>query len=101
MIIYNVTLKVDKNIAREWQNWMQETHIPEMLSLGIFTKSSFCRLLEQEETEGQTFVTQYFCNNQQDYEEYLEHYAKVMRQKGLDKFGDKAIAFRTLMEVIE
>lgn len=100
MIIYNVTLKVDSSIATAWKAWMQEEHIPDMLATGLFVKKTFCRLLEQDETEGLTFVAQYFCSSVEDYKSYLQQYAPAMRQKGIDKFGEKVIGFRTLMEEI-
>lgn len=101
MIIYNVTLKVAAAISEEWKNWMLKEHIPGMLALGLFVKNNFSRLLDQDESDGQTFVAQYFCKERADYEKYLKQYAPAMRQKGLDKFGDKVLGFRTIMEVIE
>jgi len=100
MIIYNVTLKVETGIVREWQQWMLQEHIPEMMSIGLFIRKSFSRLLDQDESEGLTFVAQYFCERKEDYEQYLQNHARAMQQKGKDKFGDKVIGFRTLMEVI-
>lgn len=100
MIIYNVTLKVAPEISETWKDWMLQTHIPEMMAFGLFEKYTFCHLLDQDEKDGRTFVVQYFCKQRSDYEQYLQQHAPEMRQKGLDKFGDKALAFRTLMEVI-
>lgn len=100
MLIYNVTLKVHPDIVSEWKAWMQQIHIPEMMATGLFVEYSFCKLLDQNEHEGTTFVVQYFCNSRGDYEQYLQNYAPEMRQKGIDKFGDKVLGFRTLMESI-
>lgn len=101
MIIYNVTLKVAAGISEKWKQWMIHEHIPEMLATGLFERNVFSRLLEQDESDGLTFVAQYFCDNRLNYERYLEQFAATMRQKGIDQFGDKVLAFRTLMEVIE
>lgn len=101
MIVYNVTLKVETSIAEQWKTWMQEEHIPEMLATGFFVKNAFYRLLEQDETEGITFVAQYFCSGVEDYQAYLQQCATAMRQKGIDKFGERVLGFRTLMEEIE
>jgi hypothetical protein len=101
MIIYNVTLKVDHSVAADWQQWMKSTHIGEMMATGLFHDSRFCRLLEQDESDGLTFVVQYHCNSMEDYQKYLDHHAAAMRQKGTDRFGDKVLAFRTLMETLD
>lgn len=100
MLVYNVTLKVHPDIVSEWKAWMMQTHIPEMMASGLFAQYNFCKLLEQDDSEGSTFVAQYFCNGREDYERYLQQHAPAMRQKGIDKFSDKVLGFRTLMETI-
>lgn len=100
MLIYNVTLKIHPDIVSEWKVWMQQTHIPEMMATRLFVQYNFCKLLDQDESDGSTFVAQYFCNTRHDYEQYLEQHASAMRQKGIDMFGDKVLGFRTLMETI-
>lgn len=100
MIIYNVTVKVDLSIAAAWQQWMKEEHLPEMMQTGLFLDYKMCRLLEQDEQEGATFVVQYNADSKEHYQTYISEHAPKMRQKGLDKFGGKFAAFRTVMEVI-
>jgi hypothetical protein len=100
MIIYNVTVKVHPTIVEAWVRWMKEEHMPELQRTGLFTDYRLCRLLEQDDREGPTFSAQYFCDSMEDYKEYINHHADAMRQKGLKKFGDKFIAFRTVMEMV-
>jgi hypothetical protein len=100
MIIYNVTLKVHPEITDEWLRWMQDEHMPELKATGLFTDYRLCRLLDQNDEEGKTFCAQYFCDSMEDYHEYVNHHAAAMRDKGLKKFADKFIAFRTVMQVI-
>ena len=99
MIIYNVTLKLDNSIAEEWVQWMKEEHMPELMDTGLFTGRRLCRLLEQDELEGVTYVAQYFCNSIGEYNTYIDKHANTMREKGFARFGNKFIAFRTVMEV--
>jgi hypothetical protein len=100
MIIYNVTIKTEPEIAGEWINWMQEEHIPDLLRTGLFTGYRLCRLLEQDEQDGITYTVQYFCENMDAYQTYIRDHAQEMREKGLARFGGRFIAFRTVMEVI-
>ena|SRR6478609_726693 len=100
MIIYNVTVKVSPARADEWVLWMKEEHMPELMATGLFAESRLSRLLEQDEAEGITFSAQYFCRNISDYRNYIEQYAPLMREKGLKRFGDQMIAFRSVMEEI-
>lgn len=99
MIIYNVTVKIDVEAADEWVKWMKEEHMPELMKTGLFTDSRLCRLLEQDETEGRTYTAQYFCNTIEDYNSYIDNHAQHMRDKGFARFGNRFMAFRTVMEV--
>jgi hypothetical protein len=79
---------------------MKEEHIPEVISSGQFTEHRFYRLLEQDEAEGITYVVQYFAPSLEHYNQYINESAPLLRQKALKKWGDKFIAFRTIMQVV-
>ena len=100
MIVYNVTVKVDAGIASKWLEWLQTEHITEVIGTGCFTKASILKLLEVDETEGPTFAIQYFAESKAMYNQYIEKYAGLMRQKSYYKWGDKFIAFRSVMQVV-
>ena len=100
MIIYNVTIKVDKTIAEEWLNWLKDEHITDVTGTGCFTNARIMRLLEVDESEGPTFAVQYFAESKALYNRYIEKYAGVMRQKSFEKWGDKFIALRSVMQVV-
>lgn len=101
MIIYNVTIKVDWAIHDDWLAWMQSEHIPDVMATGCFTGSQLLRLLEVDDPEGPSYAAQYFCNNKADYNRYIELHAANLRQKATDKWGDRFIAFRSLMQVVQ
>ena len=100
MIIYNVTINVDDTTHLQWLKWMQQEHIPAVLSTGLFTGYRICHLLDVED-EGTTYSIQYSCNSLIEYNEYKAKHAPHLQKEMLAMFGDKVTAFRTLMEVIE
>jgi hypothetical protein len=100
MIIYNVTLKVDTDIADAWVRWMKAEHMADLMNTGMFVDCRLCRLLGQDETDGITYSAQYFCANMEDYNNYINNYAEQLRDKGNRLFGGKFVAFRTVMEII-
>lgn len=99
MIIYNVTVKIEKDVADEWVRWMKKEHVPDLMRTGLFLDYRLCRLLEQDESEGKTYTVQYFCDSMEHYNTYINEYAQKMRDKGHQRFGNKFIAFRTVMAV--
>ena len=100
MVIYNVTTKVDWSIAKDWLEWMQDIHVPEVIGTGCFTKHQLVRLLEIDEEEGPTYAAQYFAFSMVEYDYYQQHFASSLRKTAADKWGDKCIAFRSLMEIV-
>ncbi len=100
MIIYNVTINIDDESHYQWLKWMQQDHIPAVLSTGLFTGYRICRLLEVDD-EGATYSIQYSCNSLVEYNEYKDKHAPRLQKEFNDKFKDRFTAFRTLLEVVE
>lgn len=100
MFIYNVTIKVQESIKTEWLSWLREEHIPEVINTGCFTQAVILRLLETDDTEGPTYAIQYHAESKAMYNQYIEKFAGALRQKSFDKWGDKFIAFRSVMQVV-
>lgn len=101
MILYNVTIKVDHSIHDPWLQWMKEEHMPDVTGTGCFTHHRLLRLLEVDDTEGPTYAAQYFAESKALYNRYIEKYAAAMRDKGVQKWGDRFIAFRSVMLVVD
>ena len=100
MIVYNVTVNIDESIVDDWLTWMQEIHIPEVMNTGIFLKSQINRVITQDDT-GSTFAIAYTCHSMKDLHQYQINFATELQQQHVARYGDKAVAFRTLMEVIQ
>jgi hypothetical protein len=100
MFIYNVTIKIQERIHESWLQWLKEEHIPEVLATNCFGSANILRLLEIDDSEGPTYAIQYFAESKALYNQYIEKFAGVMRQKSFDKWGDKFIAFRSVMQVV-
>jgi len=101
MYIYNVTVKVDHAIVKDWVYWLKTEHIPEVIGTGCFSSATVLELLENVDEEGATFAVQYKTGKLEDYKRYLADFAPGLRKKGLDKWGERFIAFRTLMKIVD
>ena len=100
MIVYNITVKIDSGIETEWMHWMRQEHIPEVMATGFFSEYKFYKLLNQDESDGPTYVIQYFTTAIENYNSYIEEQAPLLRQKAISKWGNKFIVFRTLLQVV-
>ena len=101
MVIYNITVKVETKIAKEWLQWIMEEHIPEMMQTNCFVDNKVLRLLEVDDSEGPTYTIQFYAESKADYNRYMEIHAKKIRFKTQEKWGDQLIAFRSVMEVVK
>ncbi|TDG37813.1 DUF4286 family protein [Pedobacter changchengzhani] len=99
MLLYNVTLILEDAIAKEWLQWMQEIHIPEVLATGLFVSNRLLKVLDSP-NEGVTYCAQYVAESQEDYDKYQEVYAPDLQAKLNQKFENKFVAYRTLMEFV-
>jgi Domain of unknown function (DUF4286) len=100
MLIYNVTVGVDKAIEQEWLTWMKETHIPDVMKTGMFVSHRMYKVVGVEETESISYAIQYSARSINEINQYLEEFAPKLREEGPKKFGDKQAAFRTLLEEV-
>jgi len=77
MIVYNITIKITSEIEADWLHWQKQEHIPE------------------------AFVVQFFANSIEQYQQYIDNNAGHLRQKTMDRWGNRFIAFRTIMQVVD
>lgn len=99
MILYNVTVKLDKAIEADWLRWMQEVHIPDVLKTNLFVDHKLCKILV-DETDGVSYSVQYFCRDMEAFQRYQEVFAKTLQSDHKNRYKDRYVAFRTLMEVL-
>ena len=100
MIVYNTTTKIDPRIEKEWVSWQKNEHIPKVMATGLFSDYKFFRLLEQDETEGVTYVIQYFSSSIEHYKKYIAESATLLSERSFAKWSDQFISFHTVMEIV-
>lgn len=101
MILYNVTVNIDKDVADEWLQWMKDVHIPEVLATGMFIENKIFRMLEEEDNGGITYAIQYFADSMENIQQYQINFAPALQAKVSLKYPDKFVVFRTLLESVD
>lgn len=100
MIVYNVTTKVDHSIGVLWLNWMKQEHIPEIIATGCFTHATILHMIETDETDGLTYAVQYHAESKALYNRYIKDFATELSNKAMSKWGNKYIAFRSVLQIV-
>lgn len=100
MIIYNVTVGVDKEIEQEWLTWMKGEHIPKVMKSGMFHDSKMYKILGHDDPATSSYSIQYFAESIGNVEEYLASHAPALIREHQLKYKDRHVAFRTLLEEV-
>jgi hypothetical protein len=100
MLLYNVTVGVDKDIEQEWLLWMKESHMPDVLKTGMFVSSKIYKVLHDQDDGTVSYSVQYFAKSIDHIQQYLEVYAPALIEAHRQKFINKHVAFRTLLEEV-
>jgi hypothetical protein len=100
MILYNITTNVTPDIENDFVEWMKSTHIPEVMKTGIFVEHKFYKLLHDSEDGSVNYSIQFFTESMEKMMEYENHHAPALRAKTLNKYQDKALSFRSLLETV-
>lgn len=101
MILYNVTVTIDLDIHQDWLKWMQETHIPDVMMTGMFVSYRFCRLMGHEHEDSEIYSVQYLVRDMAHLRRYMDEFAPDLQRQTKDRFGDKYVVFRSVMELID
>ena len=100
MIVYNISNKVELAIEADWIRWQKQEHIPAIMASGQFTDYKFYKLLEQDDDDSATYVIQYFAATMENYDNYIRNFAPQRRQEAYERWGNRFLAFRSIMQVV-
>ena len=98
-IIYNVTIQIEKDVAEEWLNWMKEVHVPDVMATKMFESYQISRIIK-DQPEGISYAVQYVCKDMKTLHHYQVNFAQKLQAQHTDRYKEKFVAFRTLMEIV-
>lgn len=98
-LLYNVTVKVDASVLEDWVQWMKSTHIPDVMKTGLFERYALTRIINNDGTNDETYAVQYVSHNMKAFLDYNQEHAPALQKEHVDRYGEKCLAFRTIMEI--
>lgn len=99
--IYNVTIVVNPVIEERWVQWMREEHIPEVMNTGMFTSYLFTQVFPEQEQDHPSYSVQYRAKDIESIKLYMQMFAAELREKSSKAWGEHALGFRTVLEVLD
>ena len=101
MLLYNVTVTIDLDIHDDWVQWMRGTHIPDVMSTGMFISYRMNRLIGHDHADAEIYTMQYLVKDMAHLVRYQEEFAPALQRQHSERYDGKYAAFRTVMEVID
>lgn len=95
MVIYEITATVRADLTEEYENYMREQHIPDLLATNYFSGAKLTRAGENR------FRIQYEARDQKALNEYLETQAARLRVEALAHFPQGVELTRENWEVLQ
>lgn len=100
MVIYEVNLAVDADIAEVYEAWLHE-HVRDMLAIDGFWKVDWFDRRREDEAEAGLdqvlWTMQYHVQSRKALDNYFEHHAAKMRGDGMQRFAGQFSATRRIL----
>lgn len=100
MLLYNVTIGIDKGVEYEWLFWTKTEHIPEVMDTKLFVDFKIYKVLHDQDDGSVSYCIQYFAETLENVTTYFEKFAPAILEKLRQRFRDKHVAFMTLLEEV-
>ena len=97
-ILYCVWTKIDEQYEKEWVEYMDKSHYPDVLQTKCFISAKRFKVLDGK-AEG-NYLSMYETTSKEKLQQYIEKDAGRLRQDYLDHFGDKSKLQRVVLEEI-
>ena len=105
MLIYEVNLTVDGDVAPRYSTWLRE-HVREILDIDGFEAAVWFERSEDgdtvpdadEPTDPREWTIQYQVRDRESLQTYFDEHAERLRREGVEKFGDHVESSRRIFE---
>ena len=94
-VVYEVTAVVEHELAAEWERYMRERHIPDVLATGCFSRASLTR------AQGGRYRIIYHAESSADVDRYLAQSAPALRAEFAARYPGGVALTRETWELVQ
>ena len=99
-MLYIVSIKIDREIADDWESWMADEHVPDVLATGCFETAAMARDEDGDTPDRQAYRIVYRAVSRDTYREYVEEHADALQAEHSGRYQGKFEASRELLPVL-
>ena len=92
--IYEVTVTFAGADPSEFERYMADTHIPDVLATSCFAGAFFAK-------ENDSYIVGYHVNTSDDMQRYLDEFAPSLRDDVMTRYGGKVEISRRMLDIVK
>jgi hypothetical protein len=100
MTLYVVHIEIDCAVVVDWQSWMMETHLSDVLATGCFHDVTMVSVPESETGERTSFQMHYLAISEDALQRYLSTEAIALQKEHSARYAGNFQARRELLPVV-
>jgi len=89
---------LDNKIKDKWLKWMNEKHIPDVISTRCFLRYEIFNVIKENKVNTQTFVINYFFDDWKNYELYQQKFLHQLQKEHTELFKGRFSASRSILK---
>ncbi len=94
MLIYEITATVADALVGEYEKYMTERHIPDLLATGNFAAAFFAK-------NGNVYRIGYHADSREQFDEYIANHAERLRADFAEHFPSGVEVSRQVLEIVK
>ena len=94
-VVYEITADVEASIAAEYERYLVDEHIPDLMGTGCFVSAEIARSARTR------FRIRYVAGDRADLDRYLAEHADRLRTSALARSPDRVALSREVWEVLK
>lgn len=94
MLIYEITATVNAELVAEYEEYMTERHIPDVLATGYFAATFFAK-------NGNVYRIGYHANSREQFDAYIANQADRLRADFAEHFPVGVDVSRQVLEIVK
>ncbi|QDG50636.1 DUF4286 family protein [Persicimonas caeni] len=100
-MLYTVYIKIDTARCNDWETWMQEVHIPDVLDTGCFAHATLARNPDADTDTRRAYRVVYRALSDEAFDTYQKEHAPQLQKEHTERYEGAFEAWRDVLPVID
>ena len=99
-MLYTVYIAIDADRAEEWEEWMRQVHVPDVIDTGCFDHATLARDDGRDDAQRQAYRVVYRARSEEAFDDYQEKHAPALQQEHTLRYAGAFEATRDILPVL-